>query len=165
MHNLIKHLKFLLSSDNQHGVHSPFVYNYVTKCLYTQPKYQDVKTINILLKSICYFNVKNIGLPSNQKIIKNRIVSEFKSIEFENKPYDLVYMDISDFENAFPLLSNEINNSTLLLLNSIYKSKESMNLWKTIKKRKEVTVTVDMFYCAAVFFRQEQVKEHFKIRI
>ena len=30
----ISYLKFLLKSTNQHGVHSPFVYNLVTKCFY-----------------------------------------------------------------------------------------------------------------------------------
>ena len=165
MHKLLEHLKFLLNSTNQHGVHSPFVYNYVTKCLYAKPKYHDVKTNDVLLKSIRYFKAKNIALTSKQKNIENTIVTEFRSIKFDNKPYDLIYMDISDFEGEFPLLSNKIHNDTVLLLNQIYKNKESINLWKTIKKRKEVTLTIDMFYCAAVFFRQEQVEEHFKIRI
>ncbi len=165
MHNLIKHLKFLLSSTNQHGVHSPFVYNYVTKCLYSGQNYKGTKTTMVLLKSIRYFEIKNVWFPSNQKAVKNRIVTEFKSIEFKNDPYDLIYMDVSDFESKFSLLSNNIHNDTVLLLDSIYKDKENINLWKTIKKRKEVIVTIDMFYCGAIFFRQEQVKEHFKVRI
>ena len=119
----------------------------------------------MLLKSIRYFKVKNIALSPKQKIIEHTIVTEFKYIAFENKPYDLVYMDISDFEGTFPLLSNKIHNDTLLLLNDIYKNRESIKLWKTIKKREEITLTIDMFYCAVVFFRKEQVKEHFKIRI
>ena len=31
---LFSYLQFLLKSTNQHGVHSPFVYDFVTKCLY-----------------------------------------------------------------------------------------------------------------------------------
>ena len=162
---MIKYLKFLLTSTNQHGVHSPFVYNYITKCLYTEQNYKGSKTSNVLLKSIRYFNIKNMWLPSNQKVLKKMIETEFTSIEFKNRPYDLVYMDISDIKSQFYLLSDEIHNDTLLLLNSIYKNKEHVNLWKALKKRSEVTVTIDMFHCGMVFFRQEQVKEHFKIRI
>ncbi|MEN8126127.1 MAG: class I SAM-dependent methyltransferase, partial [Bacteroidota bacterium] len=32
------YLKFLLSSTNQHGIHSPFVYDLTTKCFYVSSK-------------------------------------------------------------------------------------------------------------------------------
>ena len=35
---IIAYLKFLLNSTNQHGIHSPFVYNLLTKCLYKKEK-------------------------------------------------------------------------------------------------------------------------------
>ncbi len=38
MFQLIAYLKFLLKSTNHHGVHSPFVYNLLTKCLYIKEK-------------------------------------------------------------------------------------------------------------------------------
>jgi hypothetical protein len=37
--------------------------------------------------------------------------------------------------------------------------------WSTIKKHPKVTVTVDVFHYGIVFFRREQSKEHFKIRV
>jgi len=37
--------------------------------------------------------------------------------------------------------------------------------WSEIKKHPKVTVTVDIFYWGIVFFRKEQEKEHFKIRL
>ena len=54
--------KFLLKSTNQHGVHSPFVYNLVTKCFYDKTQYRAYKNIsnykkNILNKSVsCTLN-------------------------------------------------------------------------------------------------------------
>ena len=38
------YLKFLLKSQNQHGLHSPFVYYFVTKGLYKQK----IKNIDLL---------------------------------------------------------------------------------------------------------------------
>ncbi|HRV54748.1 MAG TPA: class I SAM-dependent methyltransferase, partial [Mangrovimonas sp.] len=35
------YLKFLLKSTNQHGVHSPFVFELVTKCFYDKKKYTE----------------------------------------------------------------------------------------------------------------------------
>ncbi len=37
--------------------------------------------------------------------------------------------------------------------------------WEYIKNHKSVTVTVDGFHLGFVFFRKEQAKEHFKIRM
>ena len=34
--SIISYLKFLIRSTNQHGVHSPFVYNFITRCLYNK---------------------------------------------------------------------------------------------------------------------------------
>ena len=34
---IVEYFKFLKKSTNQHGVHSPFVFNLVTKCLYKRP--------------------------------------------------------------------------------------------------------------------------------
>ena len=34
MNLVLEYLKFFLKSSNQHGVHSPFVYDFTTKCLY-----------------------------------------------------------------------------------------------------------------------------------
>jgi hypothetical protein len=60
---------------------------------------------------------------------------------------------------------NSVQNDSLLIIDDIYGSKDKNRMWKKIKLHEKVRVTVDMFYCGAVFFRQEQAKEDFKIRI
>jgi hypothetical protein len=37
--------------------------------------------------------------------------------------------------------------------------------WELIKQHPKVMVTVDTFFWGLVFFRKEQHKEHFKIRV
>ncbi|MEZ7917698.1 MAG: class I SAM-dependent methyltransferase, partial [Patiriisocius sp.] len=34
LYTLKSYIKFLLKSTNEHGVHSPFVYSLLTKCIY-----------------------------------------------------------------------------------------------------------------------------------
>ena len=38
-YQLISYINFLYRSSNQHGVHSPFVYDLITKCFYDKKKY------------------------------------------------------------------------------------------------------------------------------
>ena len=47
-----KYIYFLFNASNQHGVHSPFVYNFVTKCLYDRKQYPDYKKLSTYRKSI-----------------------------------------------------------------------------------------------------------------
>jgi predicted O-methyltransferase YrrM len=53
MNHLIKsYLKFLLHSKNEHGVHSPFVFDLVTKCFYDNTKYPEYEVLKSYRKSL-----------------------------------------------------------------------------------------------------------------
>ena len=53
MNHLIKsYLKFLLHSKNEHGVHSPFVFDLVTKCFYDNNKYPEYEVLKSYRKSL-----------------------------------------------------------------------------------------------------------------
>jgi len=57
------------------------------------------------------------------------------------------------------------HNDSLLIFDDIYWSKEMTKAWEEIKLHPDVTVTIDLFFIGLVFFRKEQQKEHFKLRI
>ncbi len=152
----------MFTSTNQHGVHSPFVYDYVTKCLYSKKKYPNTKTLNILLKSIAYFEIKNVFIHKNDENIKNSITSHFPHIHFDKKTFDIIYFDTPI--NATLNLIN-IQNNTMIIINDIHHSSKNTAAWERIKNTEQVIITIDMFYCGAVFFRKKQAREHFKIRI
>ena len=46
------YLKFLLHSKNEHGVHSPFVFDLVTKCFYNNTKYPEYYNLKSYRKSL-----------------------------------------------------------------------------------------------------------------
>ena len=53
MNHLIKsYIKFLFHSKNEHGVHSPFVFDLVTKCFYDNTKYPEYKVLKSYRKSL-----------------------------------------------------------------------------------------------------------------
>lgn len=164
MYRILAYLKFIFSATNQHGVHSPFLYDYVTECLYHKPNYEGSKTIRVLLGSIKYYNVKNVCIISQNIPIQNLVKKEFPKIEFEKKPCDLVYLAKPNV-GIIEIYSKYIHNNTLIIINSIHADKENNDCWEQIKILENITVTVDMYYCGAIFFRREQAKQHFKIRI
>ena len=252
---ILKYLNFLFSSTNQHGVHSPFIFDLVTKCFYKKntninsffrikQQLLDNKTFikvtdfgsgskifnsenrkvskiakvagisnikaKLLIKIVSYFNPNNIleigtslglgtsaikignyksniitleGCQETSKIAENLFKeNNFKSIKIingnfnkiiensvKNNSYDFIYFDgnhtkkasLEYFETCLP----SINNNTFWIFDDIYWSKDMQEAWLEIKKHPKVTVTVDVFHCGIVFFREEQAKEHFKIRI
>lgn len=160
--NTITYFKFLLKSQNQHGLHSPFVYDFVTKGLYNKK----IKTSNFNN----YTELKNLSkkqLKITSKILKyfkiDSLYFDFSSfIEASHKNYKVLFIENLN-------LINKINFSTLsskhfILVNGIYNSKKSYQEWQNIVKNKHITASIDLYYFGLIFFRKEQAKEHFMIR-
>ena len=164
MFQFLSYFEFLIFSTNQHGVHSPFVYNFVTKGLYRKREKNISLKEHVLITAISYFNYKSIAFVSADDYIKNKMEATFDQLKYDSLPYDLIYMENNS--TLFTSISKEnYHNNTMVFLNGMYKSRERKATWEKIKKLPEVTVTIDLFYCGLIFFRREQAKEHFKIRI
>jgi len=165
VHRVFQKIKFLLTSTNQHGVHSPFVFEYLTKCLYQKKIYSKSKKIDILVKSISYFEYENVQVVGNENV-KELIRQKFEDIEFDKHANDLIFLEKTDPDSLLMLLSEgKIDNDSMVLINDIHRNKYTTEIWNLIIAMEKATVTIDFFYCGAIFFRQEQVKEHFKVRI
>ena len=256
MYQIIQYFKFLLKSTNEHGVHSPFVYDLITKCFYNKKNYPDYKTIidykAALLKNNNLIQVTDLGAGSQvmkqekrsiSKMAKNagstnkrakllyRLsnyfepenglelgtslgiataalhlgspeakittiegcpnISAFSKSNFEvfklknievitgdfnveieqlkTNSYDLVFFDGNHKKQAtldyFEALLETAHNDSVFIFDDIYWSKDMTEAWETIKKHPKVKVTVDTFFWGLVFFRKEQVREDFIIRV
>jgi predicted O-methyltransferase YrrM len=250
------YFNFLKRSTNQHGVHSPFVYDLVTKCFYDKKKhaaYLDIKSYRKkLIKNTASINVTDLGSGSqvfqnnkrsiskitkvagsnyNEAKLLFRLTNYFKSntilelgtslgiatqalalgnpkaiittvegcpnisavaeTQFQNfdlknitiktgdfaqvisnlnsQTLDLIYCDGNHTKQAtlqyFEMLLPKTHNDTLLILDDIYWSKQMTDAWEIIKNHPQVTVTIDTYKFGFVFFRKEQAKEHFTIRL
>lgn len=259
MFHIIKsYLKFLWNSSNEHGVHSPFVFDLVTKCFYdkkpnreylflkhyrekltqstqtiqvtdfgagskvfktnTRLVAQIAKTAGItptnaeLLYRITHYfqpkktleigtslglataalsagnkngtvtslegcaNTQNIATEQLKKFgitNTNMVTTEFESfLKNENLQYEcfnLIYFDGNHQKQAtlnyFNLLLPTITNNSVWIFDDIHWSPEMESAWEEIKQNPQVTVTIDTFQCGFVFFRREQKKQHFTIRL
>ena len=248
---------FLSKSTNQHGVHSPFVYNLVTKCFYQRANTSKVNLVNtakkwlsqnkntitvtdfgsgskifknnerkiadiakiaginnkkaaLLLRIITYFEIKNmleigtsvglgtaalsIGNPKatittlegceNTASIAQKLFDTFKlknitlttgnfketlPLAVNNNTFDLIYFDGNHQKEAtlnyFNLCLDSAHNNSIFIFDDINWSSEMQQAWKAIKKHPKVTISIDTFFCGIIFFRKEQEKEHFTIRV
>lgn len=104
----------------------------------------------------------------NATIVTNTFENALSSSIQKLGKLDLVFFDgnhrkeptLKYFEEC--LLSS--HNESVFILDDIYWSDEMAEAWKEIKAHPQVTVTIDLFFIGLVFFRKQQVKEHFVIR-
>ncbi|MFV8357564.1 O-methyltransferase [Flavobacterium sp. XS1P32] len=120
-------------------------------------------TMAIAKSELQLFNFDNV----------NPIVTEFSSflgdIQLQTLNFKLIYFDGNHSKKAtldyFDLLLPTITNETVWIIDDINWSPEMKNAWEIIKTHPKVTVTIDTFQWGLVFFRREQPKQHFIIRI
>ncbi|WP_148307503.1 hypothetical protein [Cellulophaga baltica] len=160
---MLRYLSFLFSSTNQHGVHSPFVYTLVTKGLYKKDKYTSIKSLNTALKLLDYFKISEINLKDQNETFKALITEKFPNIGLDNNSESFIYLDnLSDKNVLFLKELERFNNDTLIYINNINKNYAH---WQALITLEKIKVSIDTFHGGILFFRREQVKEHFKIRI
>ncbi len=261
------YIKFLYHSKNEHGVHSPFVFDLVTKCFYDKTKYPEYEVLDdyrynlleehqiievtdfgagsrvfksnkrkisaiaknaginrkrskLLFRIVRYFQPTEIleigtslglathsmalasklntklttieGCPETLKYTNRNFLNYFSFDKLDNihfinsefsaflksyKPetatgncdWKLIYFDGNHSEKAtldyFELLLPTITNDSVWIFDAIHWSVEMENAWKIIKNHPKVKVTIDTFQFGMVFFRAEQEKEHFVIRV
>ena len=254
---LKEYLNFKLKSTNQHGIHSPFIFDLVTQCFYKNtPKKEKTafkayklkllqnknfievtdfgagsrvfKTNNrqvakiakvagiskkegqLLIRLVQYFKPKHIleigtslglgtaalhlgnvnaqistleGCPNTAEVAIttlqasnfnniNVVTGDFKTTlpkAVANKKYDLIYFDgnhtkkatLDYFEQCLPTA----HNNSIFIFDDIYWNNDMKQAWEIIKKHPKVRVTMDTYFWGILFFRAEQAKEHFTIRV
>lgn len=83
--------------------------------------------------------------------------------------WDLIFMDGHHDKKAtlgyFETLLPSIHSNTVVIVDDINWSKGMQEAWQQLKEHPKVTVSIDTFFWGLLFFRTEQAKEHFKIRV
>nr|WP_299384287.1 hypothetical protein [Allomuricauda sp.] len=162
---VLSYLKFLQKSTNEHGVHSPFVFKFVTQCLYAKKKLHNRKAFNVFLKTVNFFDAKSVSVLDNLEAAQV-VMQSVPDLHFEQPPFDLVYAENLEIFHFNQLLSGgKLHNNSLILVEGIHTSREKWEQWTSLISETPITVSIDMFHLGAIFIRREQEKEHFTIRI
>ncbi len=255
IHQSKSYIKFIRLAKNKHGVHSPFVYDLVTKCFNDKTKYPEYEILKSHRKALRSDSsmvemkdfgqgsrvfkgnarkvsavVKNAGMRKKRQKLLFRMAKYFKSetilelgtslgmgtvalslsnefsaintvegcpntlskaqeyfekfnlhniqihqelfsefLENTSTQFDLIFID-GDHNGErtlgyFNSLLNKVHNDSLIIFDDIYWSKDMTVAWQKIIANEKVTVSIDTFQWGLVFFRKEQPKQHFVIRI
>jgi predicted O-methyltransferase YrrM len=89
--------------------------------------------------------------------------------ENDSEEQQLVYIDGNHNKDKtlqyFKALLKQTTNDSVFIFDDIYWSPQMTEAWQEIIEHPKVTVSIDTFYWGLVFFRIEQPKEHFNIRL
>lgn len=252
---ITSYLKFLRRSTNEHGVHSPFVFDLVTKCLYDKNQYPEYDVLRrhrkAILADVSSVSMTDLGAGSRVFTSKERRVSDMarkagisnhrakmlfrltrylkanrtlelgtsvglgtcalsmgnpkgsvisvegcaetaavarkyladagavnvsmevtafdRFLENDNGKFDLVFFDGNHQCEAtlryFETLLPTVHNDSVWIFDDIHWSPGMEAAWEQIKKHPSVRVTVDTYQWGFVFFRSEQAREDFCIRV
>ena len=177
------YLQFLWHSKNEHGVHSPFVFLLLTQGLYNKKlrlTANDLSNQNervskkqqLLYKIIRYFEPKSIltigANPFEKEIIALGNPKAIIDIDIDIAIYNCVYIHSQEFQfitnERIEQLLNTTENDSFWIVENIHANAGAEALWKILKQNPKVTITIDTYHFGLVFFRREQVEEHFIIR-
>lgn len=291
VYSVSSYVRFLLHSTNAHGVHSPFVYDLLTKCFYDQNNYTQYKALikfrkalknsgksiyvkdfgagsrdqnlqkhqtrpvkqmlsnasvrlkrqRLLFRLVQFLQPKTIlelgthlgmgtiamasgnpkaeitsleGCPNTAEFTRSHLESWLEEIHSEatipnhdenqvnilnitfaeyfekikqdmdlrepaaernaneaaaNKKFDIIYLDGHHDGSAtlkyFEQIKSLIYQDSLVIIDDIHWSKSMTAAWNKIIKDPQVTVSIDTYFWGLIFFRKEQAKEHFTVRI
>ncbi|WP_224489447.1 hypothetical protein [Robertkochia flava] len=166
MKGLLEYLKYISRSTNAHGVHSPFVYDLVTRGLYLKEEKQEHPVIGHIpqIKTLPEKYVKAInntlhhffGSRKPQLILLP--CSDHQPIE---NPGMVFVNGLDPHRTAVDELLKYLDNDTLLM---VVKA-GSDPFWEALSKSHELHLTIDCFRVGFAFKRKEQAKENFTIRL
>ena len=253
---IFAYIKYLFLSKSKYGIHSPFVYDFITKALEVPQPLANINNFNsfrndiladtsviqvtdfgsgskvfnsnkrkisaiakhaginkkkakLLQKIACYFKPNKIlelgtslgistaamsiaapyskiisleGCPktaakANVYFKKHQLqnitikVGEFSTTlpkVYHKNTFDIIYFDgnhqkeatLNYFENCL----QSIHNNTLCIFDDIHWSKGMEEAWDMIKNHPKTKISIDLYDIGLIFFRKEQVKQHFVLK-
>jgi predicted O-methyltransferase YrrM len=112
-------------------------------------------------------NLQKLNL-HNVDFIEGNIGETLPNLLQNIESIDFVFFDANhQYEPTlqyFEVCLTKINKKSCFVFDDIYWSNEMKLAWNTIKSRKEVKLSIDLFFIGIVFFDEAFTKQNFKLR-
>lgn len=145
---------YVWRSKNHHGVHSPFVYSFLTASVYSQANKGLSKKQRIINAIANHFSIETytrLGAPKTKFLHQknNKSSLKIKLVHIEN-----------------PVMATSVNSeiNQVFLIENIHNNTACENAWKTLINNLPNAVSLDFFDFGIVFVKDNQAKQHFILR-
>lgn len=122
-----------------------------------------------LIATQAQVNLNTLGLLSKVKLEIGQFDEKLPEVLHTLPKLDFAFIDGNHTYEAtlryFELLKPHVHNDSVIVFDDIYWSKEMTKAWIHIQKDPMVSVTVDLYAVGLVFFRKEQRKQDFRLRV
>lgn len=177
MPSIFSYSNFLSKSSTAHGVHSPFVYDFVTLCLRKKretvtlykelatgfPKIFRAKHIRVLNDVFEYLEVSNYAHFCENEHTIDKLPFTSLLPKTTHPKADLIYLPQENFNlHHSSLLTEGLKNNGVLIIENPY---SNIQVWENLKQQYKNIIVVDTYFFGFIFNRKQQAKEHFKIRL
>lgn|GEM_PF-233884 len=100
---------------------------------------------------------------------KPKPLDQFDRQKKEPFPADLVFVDTSISAETIPKIfenvSPSLTKNSVLIIDGIHKNEAIEKKWGTLKNHPKTCQSIDLFFWGMLFFRTEQAREDFKVRV
>lgn len=118
------------------------------------------------IAAIAKQNLHKLGL-QKVKIEPGKFEDTLSTVLAKYAKLDWAFIDGNHTEKGtlqlFAQLLPYVHNQSILIFDDVHWSPGMEQAWECIKKHPQVSLTIDLYEIGLVFFRKEQVKEHFCI--
>jgi hypothetical protein len=142
--SFFKYLFFYRQAKTQHGVHSPFVFALVCSCFFCAE-----------WKKQRFFPWNKERFKTLDLLFKKRLQNYFAAAAFEEVAFELHFI-----EDLSKTPKQTINSKSVWVFSGINTTREQ---WQKINF--EESVRLDFFFWGVLFFKADQAKETFLLRI
>ncbi len=166
---------YKLHALNRHGVHSPFVFDFVEQILNLKFHADDDASLNtvspvllsgknkgLLQRLIAYYVCQKLILLDDKKESTHFIQSV--NMEVVHSSFHTLVLVFNVLQPSDTLFALADNNSIIVVAN-IYDSEEHTAAWKSLCDDAGVTLSIDLFDIGLLFFSKDfLIKQHFQLK-
>ena len=160
-------LRFWWRANNQYGVHSPFLYAFLTKSLYRKPRYAGPQYWQLTKKCIDHFGPQQLWVHGSPQELPEQSL-DFREVNLSRNPLTespspfLLLLLRGDFDLE-TLNFNDWPENCMVIIANIREEKQRQ-LWEEMKQIDSFRMTAEFSRTGWLVIRPGQQKEHFSLR-
>ncbi len=163
---MFEKIGFWLQSHNRHGIHSPFVYDFLDRTLYARKRPGCTPEQRLLLAAAEHFGPTRVGASPCGAALADWLGGHLPEGICGQPPYDLYIAGRPGEELEKRLNDPEWwHNDSVVFVGGLRGGTNAHQAWKRLCGLPRLRVTLETYHAGLLFFRRQQAPQHFRIRL